>query len=106
MTDNSVINLKANISELLQNAEYLSGETPENIKERCLELCQKYLAGVWIKQKPNNIEVSQLTGGYSNQIYLCQITDCNKEPTNEPKEVVIRLYGYSIALNMFEDNKR
>ena len=106
MADKSDTKLIDSFTELSQNAKYLSGETPENISQRCLELCQQYLAGIWIKQKPNDIEVVRLTGGYNNQIYLCRINISKRESTDEPQEAVIRLYGFKYTLNLVEDDNR
>jgi len=73
--------------------EILRGTTPENIKQRCYDLCKDYLAGVWLKVEIDQIEVKRLSGGFTNQLYYCAISKPIKSNNDEPQEVAIRLYG-------------
>ena len=73
--------------------DLLKGETPADIKERCLKMCQDYLTGNWIQQTLDTIEVTRVSGGLTNQLYYCAIINkCEKEAV--PQEVAIRLYGH------------
>ena len=67
-------------------------ETPEDIKEKCLKLCQDYLFGNWRRQTLDTIEVRRISGGLTNQLYYCSIIEKTAEE-DVPQEVVIRLYG-------------
>ncbi|CAG2100035.1 unnamed protein product [Medioppia subpectinata] len=78
------------------------GETPEDIKERCLELCKEYLSDNWRQQTVDTISVRRITGGRSNQLYYCGITSPSIEST-APQEVAIRLYGNKWWNNMNRD---
>ena len=72
--------------------EMLRGITPENLNEKCLELCQNYLGGIWLKQTVDTIQVKRLSGGLTNQMYYCGLNDqANAEGV--PHEVVVRFYG-------------
>ena len=93
MADNLTTDSLAKVSDLGPNSTFLNGETPKDIQQICLNVCQKYLSGIWRKQTEDSIEVTRLTGGNINQIYLCRIIDGNKIDTNQPKEVIVRLYG-------------
>ena len=90
-----LINLKDlnNIDDFsYDKVEMIRGETPENINGKCLELCQNYIGGTWLKQSIDTIEVKRLSGGMTNQLYYCALND----PTTAegvPHEVAIRLYG-------------
>ncbi|CAG2100036.1 unnamed protein product [Medioppia subpectinata] len=75
------------------------GETPEGIKERCLELCKEYLSDNWRQQTVDTISVRRITGGLSNQLYYCGITSPSIEST-APQEVAIRLYGKKVYNNL------
>ncbi|CAG2177122.1 unnamed protein product, partial [Oppiella nova] len=69
------------------------GDTPQDIKERCFDLCHDYLGGVWRRVNIDDIEVKRLSGGLTNQLYYCALNeDHRKLVTTEPKEVAIRLY--------------
>ncbi|CAG2105046.1 unnamed protein product, partial [Medioppia subpectinata] len=82
------------------------GEQPVDINEKCLQLCQKYLSGVWTQLTADRIRTTRLTGGLTNQLYLCEIIDkiegqkqmvgreADREGDREVvNEVAIRLYG-------------
>ncbi|XP_054157051.1 choline/ethanolamine kinase-like [Oppia nitens] len=88
-----IINNIKNFDEIdFLSMELTRGKTPEDIKERCLQLCQDYIAGDWIRQTVDTIEVIRITGGLTNQLYKCSII----EPigsTTDPSVVAIRLYG-------------
>ncbi|CAG2100034.1 unnamed protein product [Medioppia subpectinata] len=86
--------------------ELVRGETPEDIKERCLELCKEYLSDNWRQQTVDTISVRRITGGLSNQLYYCGITSPSIEST-VAQEVVIRLYGSKWFNNLnTEGNER
>ena len=75
-----------------------AGKTPDDIKDKCLILCQDYLSGVWLTQTIDNITVERLTGGMLNQLYYVSIdsvTNGNngqvEEVSDVPTEVAIKL---------------
>ena len=69
------------------------GSTPDDIDDKCLQLCKDYLGGTWLKVTTNEIVVNRLSGGLTNQIYYCAINE-DKRTTDakEAQEVVIRFY--------------
>ena len=72
--------------------DLILGDTPEDINNKCLQLCKDYLSGNWTQQTLDTIEVRRVSGGLTNQLYYCGI----KNPLNKsdvPQEVAIRLYG-------------
>jgi len=73
--------------------DLIRGETPQDIKQKCYDLCKDYLAGVWLKVSIDQIEVKRISGGFTNQLYYCGISKPLKPVGNEPQEVAIRLYG-------------
>ena len=75
--------------------ELIRGETPSDIKERCLQLCKDYLSGNWSQQTLDTIDVRRVTGGLMNQLYYCGINEPNNGE-GVPQEVAIRLYGPNI----------
>jgi hypothetical protein len=72
--------------------DLLRGETPDDIKEKCLKLCQDYLSGNWCQQTQDTIELKRISGGLTNQLYYCGIID-KSDDEEVPQEVAIRLYG-------------
>ena len=75
--------------------ELIRGETPTDIKEKCLNLCKDYLSGNWTQQTIDTIEVRRVTGGLVNQLYYCGITQPNNDES-VPQEVAVRLYGENL----------
>ena len=74
------------------NIELSRGQTPQDIKEKCLQLCKDYLSGNWCQQTVQTTEVRRITGGLTNQLYYCGIIQ-KSESEDVPQEVAIRLYG-------------
>ncbi|CAG2177472.1 unnamed protein product, partial [Oppiella nova] len=80
----------------------IRGQTPHDIKERCLQLCRDYLAHNWIQQTVDSIQVRRITGGLTNQLYYCGVNEPSLTST-APQEVAIRLYGNKLYNNMTGD---
>ena len=81
----------------------LSGDTPPDIEQKCLHLCQTYLSGNWREQTVDTIEVRRITGGMINQLYYC----CIKDPVMSegcPQSVAIKLYGKN-AFELIENTR-
>lgn len=81
----------------LPGNEIIRGEAPENIEQRCLTLCQDYIGGVWKTAKTTeNITVTRITGGLTNQLYRVQLNSAQKcADTNSndvPTDVAVKLY--------------
>ena len=74
-----------------------AGQTPDDIKDKCLKLCQDYLSGVWLTQTIDNITVERLTGGMLNQLFYVSINsvtndvNSHEEERDVPTEVAIKL---------------
>ncbi|XP_054157303.1 choline/ethanolamine kinase-like [Oppia nitens] len=86
--------------------ETIRGQTPEDIKEQCLQVCQDYIAGDWIKQTVETIEVTRITGGVTNQLYKCAINESDANPT-VPNVVAVRIYGSKWSKsNVYDGNER
>ncbi|CAG2180473.1 unnamed protein product, partial [Oppiella nova] len=49
--------------------------------------------GVWARVPMSAIQVSRIYGGQSNQMYRCRLVDSVRVEGDEPRDVVIKLYG-------------
>ena len=68
-------------------------ETPEDIEQKCIQLCKDYLGGVWLTLTLNEVEVKRVRGGFTNQLYYCAINEDKKnKDADVPHEVAIRFY--------------
>ncbi|CAG2105951.1 unnamed protein product [Medioppia subpectinata] len=70
----------------------------DDINDKCLQLCRRYLAGIW---STATVRVRPVSGGRTNHLYLCQLTSraapvtgdaCDDEP--QPREVIVKYYGW------------
>ncbi|XP_056630180.1 choline/ethanolamine kinase [Diorhabda sublineata] len=66
------------------------------MKELTARICRDYLHGAWKKVTANNIGFKHICGGLSNHLYHVSLpggllTESKQE--NEPKDVLIRIYG-------------
>ena len=82
----------------LGDDELIRGETPPNLEQRCLELCQSYIGGSWLGAKSvEDVEVKRITGGLTNQMYKVVLKDSVPRVPNgvypdEPSVVAVKLY--------------
>lgn len=83
----------------LSKDQLVRGHKLHNIEKRCLELCQSYLRGSWSNaQSTNDITVTRITGGFTNQLYRVQLNQSIKQvpngiyPKDEPSQVSIKFY--------------
>ena len=83
----------------------IKGETPVDIKEKCVKLCQDYLGGVWLEQTIDTIQLRRVSGGFTNQLYYCAVGQPSTDGKVVPEEVAIRLYGPKY-FNNAEKNER
>ncbi|XP_050302376.1 choline/ethanolamine kinase [Anthonomus grandis grandis] len=77
----------------------LHGDTPE-MREVAARICRDYLHGAWRKVTAEDIGFKHISGGLSNLLYHISLpTDLyesyytKKHHSQEPKEVLIRIYG-------------
>lgn len=97
--------LTKNVSEL-ENMQMFSnltedmlirGNTPPDIEKQCLSLCQAFVGGRWINANVENIKVTRITGGLTNQLYRVQLDDHVKKFSNsiydlEPNDLAVKLF--------------
>ncbi|XP_072003742.1 choline/ethanolamine kinase isoform X2 [Engystomops pustulosus] len=68
-------------------------ELSEELRRRAYTLCREYLRGAWRSITPEQMRVSVVSGGLSNLLYKCSLTDAVQTQTTEPRQVLLRIYG-------------
>ncbi|KAG8440143.1 hypothetical protein GDO86_006079 [Hymenochirus boettgeri] len=68
-------------------------ELSPEFRMRAFTLCREYLRGVWRQIQPHHFRVSVVSGGLSNLLYKCSLTDNVETHSTEPRQVLLRLYG-------------
>lgn len=70
----------------------------EKVTETAFKQCKRCLGGTWAKMKPNQLTVTYVTGGMTNYLYLCSLPDDVITLENEPRKVLMRIYGEIVDL--------
>ncbi|CAG9820590.1 unnamed protein product [Phaedon cochleariae] len=68
----------------------------KEMRELTARICRDYLHGVWKKVNAKNIDFKHISGGLSNLLYHVSLPEslfAESKRQDEPKEVLIRVYG-------------
>ncbi|XP_043826015.1 choline kinase alpha isoform X2 [Dromiciops gliroides] len=69
-------------------------EAPEPRTRRKAYLwCKEFLPGAWRALPEEQFQISVVRGGLSNMLFLCSLPDCVQSISDEPRKVLLRLYG-------------
>lgn len=83
------------VFSLLKPEDLIRGKTPADIGKRCQKICADYIGGQWASARVEDLTVTRITGGISNQVYRVQLLKNTKSHKNskEPTDVSIKLYN-------------
>ncbi|XP_072829908.1 choline/ethanolamine kinase isoform X1 [Vicugna pacos] len=62
-------------------------------ERRAYQWCREYLGGAWRRVRPEELRVDPVSGGLSNLLFRCSLPDHLSSVGEEPREVLLRLYG-------------
>ncbi|XP_033089299.1 choline/ethanolamine kinase isoform X1 [Trachypithecus francoisi] len=62
-------------------------------ERRAYQWCREYLGGAWRRVQPEELRVYPVSGGLSNLLFRCSLPDHLPSVGEEPREVLLRLYG-------------
>lgn len=65
----------------------------ESFISNAYKYCQRCLGGSWAKCSADKFSVEYLHGGMTNYLYLCSLDDDIVTEDEEPRKVLIRIYG-------------
>ncbi|XP_054845237.1 choline/ethanolamine kinase isoform X2 [Eublepharis macularius] len=67
---------------------------PAPTRLRAFLWCREFLAGAWRRlAAPEQLGVAPVSGGLSNLLYKCTLPDHIATAENEPRQVLLRIYG-------------
>ncbi|KAI1887991.1 hypothetical protein AGOR_G00180450 [Albula goreensis] len=75
---------------------YRDGRTEEvdrDTKVRAYAWCRDFLSGTWKTIPETDFQISIVSGGLSNLLYLCSLPDHVHCVGDEPRQVLLRVYG-------------
>ncbi|KAJ0029528.1 hypothetical protein NQD34_004525 [Periophthalmus magnuspinnatus] len=55
--------------------------------------CREFLHGAWKRLTEDNFQITIIRGGLSNKLFLCSLPDCMDTVGDEPRSILLRLYG-------------
>lgn len=62
-------------------------------QRRAYQWCREYLGGAWRQVRPEELSICPVSGGLSNLLYRCSLPDHLPSVGEEPREVLLRVYG-------------
>ncbi|KAM5335157.1 choline/ethanolamine kinase isoform 1-T1 [Glossophaga mutica] len=78
--------------DAIPNRRRGSAESRE-AERRAYQWCREYLGGAWRRVRPEELRVDPVSGGLSNLLFRCALPDHLPSVGEEPREVLLRLYG-------------
>ncbi|XP_071956181.1 choline/ethanolamine kinase-like [Antedon mediterranea] len=72
---------------------YHNMEVEPEFRVKAFNLCREYIGGTWSRQSVNDFKIIPLRTGLSNYIYLCSLPHKQKLPKDEPRQVLLRIFG-------------
>lgn len=62
-------------------------------QRRAYQWCREYLGGAWRQARPEELSICPVSGGLSNLLFRCSLPNHLPSVGEEPREVLLRLYG-------------
>ncbi|CAH6791350.1 choline/ethanolamine kinase isoform X1 [Phodopus roborovskii] len=62
-------------------------------ERRAYQWCREYLGGAWRRARPEDLSICPVSGGLSNLLFRCSLPNHLPSVGEEPREVLLRLYG-------------
>uniref|UniRef100_A0AAY5K6D6 ethanolamine kinase n=1 Tax=Esox lucius TaxID=8010 RepID=A0AAY5K6D6_ESOLU len=70
-----------------------SEEVDRDTKSRAFAWCRDFLSGSWKSIPEADFRISIVSGGLSNLLYMCSLPDHAQTIEDEPRRVLLRVYG-------------
>ncbi|CAF4356979.1 unnamed protein product, partial [Adineta steineri] len=64
---------------------------------QALQWCQTFLRGAWSTITVEQMHIDRVPGALSNYIYCCTLPDNIQTENNEPRKVLLKIYGEAHA---------
>lgn len=70
-----------------------SSSLSRDAQRRAYQWCREYLGGAWRRARPEELSICPVSGGLSNLLFRCSLPNHLPSVGEEPREVLLRLYG-------------
>uniref|UniRef100_A0A8B9RGM5 ethanolamine kinase n=1 Tax=Astyanax mexicanus TaxID=7994 RepID=A0A8B9RGM5_ASTMX len=68
-------------------------EPDQQTKHKAFMWCREFLHGAWKTVEENDFQITVIRGGLSNKLFLCALPEEQQSVGDEPRNVLLRLYG-------------
>lgn len=68
-------------------------EVPKDTRKLGFQMCKESIGGVWSEIEEKQFKIRRLSGGLTNYLYMCSIPGHIDVPDNQPRTVLLRVYG-------------
>ncbi|KAM8750227.1 choline/ethanolamine kinase [Acanthopagrus schlegelii] len=86
----------ANCDDDSEAESFRDGRTEEvdrDTRGRAHSWCREFLSGSWKTLREDDFQINIVSGGLSNLLYLCTLPDHVHSVGDEPRQVLLRIYG-------------
>ncbi|XP_055790196.1 choline kinase alpha-like isoform X1 [Salvelinus fontinalis] len=74
-------------------------EPDQETKRKAYLWCKDFLHGTWKTVTEEDFQISIIRGGLSNKLFLCALPDIQPSVGDEPRNVLLRLYGAILQMS-------
>ncbi|KAJ8249126.1 hypothetical protein GJAV_G00231450 [Gymnothorax javanicus] len=74
-------------------------EPDQQTKHKAYLWCKEFLHGAWKTLLEEDFQISIIRGGLSNMLFLCALPDAVASNADEPRQVLLRLYGAILQMS-------
>uniref|UniRef100_A0A3Q1F0P1 Ethanolamine kinase n=1 Tax=Acanthochromis polyacanthus TaxID=80966 RepID=A0A3Q1F0P1_9TELE len=75
-------------------------------RRRAFRWCREFLHGAWKSVTEEEFGISIIRGGLSNKLFLCSLPDGRASVGDEPRNVLLRLYGAILQMSCNKGESR
>ncbi|KAM4553208.1 choline kinase alpha [Fundulus diaphanus] len=68
--------------------------------------CREFLHGAWRRLAEEDFQITVIRGGLSNKLFLCSLPDSLDSVGDEPRNVLLRLYGAILQMSCNKGDSR
>ncbi|CAL1595209.1 unnamed protein product [Knipowitschia caucasica] len=80
--------------------ELIRPEQPDpDTRRKAFSWCREFLHGAWKRLTEDNFQITIIRGGLSNKLFLCSLPDCMDTVGDEPRSILLRLYGAILQMS-------
>ncbi|KAI4875811.1 hypothetical protein NFI96_017136 [Prochilodus magdalenae] len=81
-------------------------EPDQETKHKAYLWCREFLHGAWKTVEEEDFQITIIRGGLSNKLFLCALPEKQQSVGDEPRNVLLRLYGAILQMSCNKGESR